>query len=223
MSVGSRAFITGRYPDTQAAFATIDPPDSALRAYVAIGGRAAGIIEFADEMRPSAANVVDDLDRLGVHRAILLSGDQERYTRDVAAAVGISEAHGGLLPADKDRMVRELGRSGERVLMVGNGTNDAPALSSAAVGVALAGHGGGITAEAADVVLLVDDVTRIAEAVRIGRATVRIAKESIWAGLGLSGVAMVCAVFGLIPPTVGAVLQELIDVAVILNALRASR
>ena len=221
--VGSRAFVVERHPAAAAAFATIDPPDTALRAYVAIDGRAAGIIEFADQMRPSATTIVADLDRLGVHRAILLSGDQERYTRDVAIAAGIREAHGGLLPADKDRIVRDLTRSGERVVMVGDGTNDAPALSSAAVGVALAGHGGGITAAAADVVFLVDEVSRIADAVRIGRSTVRIAEESIWAGLGLSGAAMVCAVLGLIPPTMGAMLQELIDVAVIVNALRASR
>lgn len=223
VTVGSRAFVVERYPATDAAFAAIDPPDTALRAYVAIGGRAAGIIEFADEVRSSVAGIIADLEHLGVHRTILLSGDQERYTQDVAAAVGIKEAHGGLLPADKDRAVRELSRAGERVLMVGDGTNDAPALSSAAVGVALAGHGGGITAEAADVVLLVDDVARIADAIRIGRTSVRIAKESIWAGLGLSGAAMVCAVLGLIPPAIGAVIQELIDVAVILNALRASR
>ncbi|HZS58004.1 MAG TPA: heavy metal translocating P-type ATPase [Gemmatimonadaceae bacterium] len=221
--VGSRAFVSERCPSAAATFAAIDPADTALRAYVAIGAEAAGLIEFADEMRSSAATIVGDLDRLGVHRVILLSGDQERYTQDVAIAAGIHEAHGGLLPADKDRMVRELTRSGERVVMVGDGTNDAPALSSAAVGVALAGHGGGITAEAADVVFLVDDVSRIADAVRIGRSTVRIAKQSIWAGLGLSGAAMVCAVFGLIPPTFGAMLQELIDVAVIVNALRASR
>lgn len=222
VTVGSRAFVVERHPGTAPAIATLDAGTSALRAYVVIDGRAGGMIEFADQLRPSVTNLVTDLGRLGIERTILLSGDQERYTQDIALASGIREAHGGLLPADKERIVRQLGRDGNRVLMVGDGTNDAPALSSAAVGVALAGHGGGIAAEAADVVLLVDDVSRVVDAIRIGRHTVRIAKESIWAGLGLSAAAMVCAAFGLIPPAVGAGLQEAIDVAVIVNALRAS-
>ena len=91
------------------------------------------------------------------------------------------------------------------------------------MGIALVAHGGGITAEAADVVVLADDVGRVPEAIRIGRRTLRVAKQSIWVGLGLSATAMVVASLGYIPPAVGALLQEAIDVAVILNALRTSR
>jgi P-type E1-E2 ATPase len=153
---------------------------------------------------------------------VLLSGDDQANTDAIARAVGITEAHGELLPEDKVAHVRRLVKSGERTLMVGDGTNDAPALSSATVGIALASGGGGITAEAADAVLLADDPSRVVTAIAISRRTLRLARQSIWIGLGLSGAAMVAASLGYIPPTAGALLQEGIDVGVILNALRAA-
>ena len=189
---------------------------------MAVDGRAAGIIEYADRIRPELLGLVGRLRKLGIRRVVLLSGDDRANTDAVAGAIGIEEAHGELLPEDKVAHVRRLAKAGEKVLMVGDGTNDAPALSSATVGVALASGGGGITAEAADAVLLADDPSRVVTAIAISRRTLHLARQSIWVGLGLSGVAMVAASLGYVPPTVGALLQEAIDVAVILNALRAA-
>ncbi|HTK47638.1 MAG TPA: heavy metal translocating P-type ATPase [Gemmatimonadaceae bacterium] len=213
--VGSRSFVA----DCGAADA---PDEEGLRAHVAIGGAYAGAIEFADQLRPQLPALFDGLAALGIRRRVLLSGDSAAHTAAVARAIGVTEARGELLPSDKVDAVARMVREGERVVMVGDGTNDAPALSTATVGVALAGHGGGITAEAADVVILSDDVSRVVEAIRISRRTLRIARQSIWVGLGLSGAAMVVAALGHIPPAVGALLQEGIDVAVIVNALRTS-
>jgi heavy metal translocating P-type ATPase len=224
VTVGGRAYVLRRHPGAEAGLRAALAADGAdaLRAYVAIDGVGAGVIEYADRIRAGIPGFLATLRRLGVRRALLLSGDAQANTAAVGLAVGIDEAYGDLLPGEKVVFVQRLVKEGERVLMVGDGTNDAPALSSATVGVALASGGGGISAEAADAVILADDPTRIAEAIAISRRTLRLARQSIWAGLGLSAVAMVAASLGYIPPVAGALLQEGIDVAVILNALRAS-
>jgi P-type E1-E2 ATPase len=216
VSVGARTFVAERAP------LALAPEGSGLRAYVGVDGKFAGALEFADELRPELLQLFAGLERLGVRRSVLLSGDSKAHTEAVAEQVGLKDARGELLPADKVEVVAGLVREGERVLMVGDGTNDAPALSTATVGVALSGHGGGITAEAADVVILNDDPSRVVEAIEISRRTLRIARQSIWTGLGLSAGAMVVGAMGYIPPAIGALLQEAIDVAVIINALRTS-
>ncbi len=230
--VGARRFVLERLAggvDAAAAVAALDArfaADEGLRAYVAADGRVVGALAYADRLRPEAGAVIAAMRALGVRRTILLSGDHAPNVARVAAALGLTEARGDLLPADKVAAVRALRARGERVVMVGDGTNDAPALSGATVGIALAGsagHGGGITAEAADVVILADALDRVPEAIRISRRTLHVARQSLAAGLGLSAVAMVVAALGHVPPVGGALLQEVIDVAVILNALRASR
>jgi heavy metal translocating P-type ATPase len=205
------------------AYVAVDAPDSAVDARGKAGMRSAlGVVTFADRMRDDLPPFFARLRTLGLSRTVLLSGDHAENVEPVARALGITEAHGDLLPDQKVAAVRALEAEGHRVLMVGDGTNDAPALSAATVGVALAAHGGGISAEAAGVVLLADDVTRVEDAVRIGQRAVAIARQSILAGLLLSGTAMVIAALGFIPPTAGALIQEGVDVAVILNALRAA-
>ena len=220
--VGARGFVSRCAPDASDELSMAGLNFSGLRAYVAVDGRYAGTIEFADRVRPGLRDLFAELRRAGIERCMILSGDSQAHTDTVAAQAGLSEAHGELLPQEKVNIIRCLARDGARVLMVGDGTNDAPALSTATVGVALAGHGGGITAEAADIVILNDDLGRVAEAIHISRRTLRIARQSIWVGLGLSAGAMVIAAAGYVPPAIGALLQEGIDVAVILNALRTS-
>jgi heavy metal translocating P-type ATPase len=222
VAVGALSFIGRSQPLAAEAFQGVRDRADGLRAYVAVDDQPAGVIAYADRHRADLPTFFQQLRTLGYQRLLLLTGDHRANADRVAEAVGIREVHADLLPAGKVAVVRELVDQGKKVLMVGDGTNDAPALSTATVGVALAAHGGGITAEAADVVVLVDDLTRVTEAVTISRRTMHIARQSIWAGLGLSSIAMGFAAWGAIPPTVGAVLQELIDVAVILNALRTS-
>jgi heavy metal translocating P-type ATPase len=223
VTVGSLALVRTQHPKAASALEQLHSNATGLRAYVAAGDEALGVITFADRVREDLPAMFARLTALGLSRTLLLSGDHTENVAPIAKRVGITEARGDLLPEDKVSVVKQLEGEGRRVLMVGDGTNDAPALSAATVGVALAAHGGGISAEAAGVVLLADDITRVAEVVEIGQHTVRIAKQSIIAGLALSGAAMVVAALGYIPPTIGALLQEAIDVAVIVNALRAAR
>lgn len=223
VTVGSRSYVLESHPAALDGFAELEDQSSALRAYVAVDGLGIGRVEYDDRARPEARRVLADLAGYGIKRTLLLSGDDERHTRRIADAAGIANAMGDLTPEDKVRAIEQITAGGESVVMIGDGTNDAPALSTATVGIAMAAHGGGISAEAADMVITVDDLARVGDAMRISRRTIRIAKQSIWTGLGLSGIAMGFAALGYIPPVLGAVLQEAIDVAVIVNALRASR
>jgi heavy metal translocating P-type ATPase len=217
--VGGRSFVVPT-PADEGALLHLETSRVALRSYIAVDGRVIAVIEFADELRADLPVVLRRLRDHSVGRVVLLSGDHDANARLMATRAGIDEVRGDLLPEDKSRIVGELRRTGATVMMVGDGTNDAPALTAADVGVALAGRHGGITAEAADVILLRDSLELVAEALQIGSRTVRIARQSILVGLALSGVAMVIAAFGGIQPVAGALLQEAIDVAVIVNALR---
>jgi heavy metal translocating P-type ATPase len=216
--VGSLSFLAEQAPEAARGFT----PAPGLTAYVAIDGAPAARLRFADRVRPEAASTLDALRALGLGRILLLSGDHGPHTQAVARELGITEARGDLLPADKLAAVRDLQQLGERVLMVGDGVNDAPALAAADVGVALAEHGGGVSAEAAGLVLLQDDLGQLPLAIRLARRTLRVARQSIGTGLGLSVVGMALATAGLLTPVAGAVAQELTDIAVILWALRAA-
>jgi heavy metal translocating P-type ATPase len=220
--VGAPSFLIDRGVATAEAVRLLVGEAPGLRAAVAVDGVLVAMVSYADEMRRGVPAVMTRLRSLGVRRVVLLSGDHSANAIAMAAQVGIGEALGDLKPEDKVREVRAMVAKGDRVLMVGDGTNDAPALAAASVGIALAGSGGGIATEAADAVILVDDVSRVADAIAIGQRTMRIAKQSVAWGIGLSGVAMLVAAFGGLEPAIGALVQEGIDVAVILNAVRAA-
>lgn len=220
--VGARSFVLPHCANGVMDAAALEQTDATLRAYVEIDGQLAAVIEYADEVRRELPAVLASLRAKGITRIVLLSGDHAPIARALAQRVGIAETYGDLLPAEKAGLVDRFRAEGGTVLMVGDGINDAPALTSAHVGIALAGHGGGITAEAADVIILIDSLDRVVDVISIGTRTLRIARQSIWVGLGLSGIAMLVAAFGYLPPVIGAALQEVIDVAVILNALRSA-
>lgn len=189
---------------------------------VAVAGRLAGLIILTDELRPDAPAMLTALRQAGIGRVVLASGDRQDVVDAVAGKLGIMDAFGELTPSDKVAVVaRE--RAGAPTMMVGDGVNDAPALASATVGVAMGARGSAASSESADVVLLVDRIASLTFAVTVAHRTRRIALESVLIGLGLSIAAMIVAAFGYLPPVEGALTQEAIDVAVILNALRALR
>jgi heavy metal translocating P-type ATPase len=189
-------------------------------AHVALDGRLAGTIEFADRLRHQVPALMQRLAVLGVNDTVMLTGDREGPAEAIAAQAGIRTVRANLLPADKVAAVRDLAKRYGNVLMVGDGINDAPALAAATVGVAMGAHGTAISAAAADVVLLVDDIARLGDAMAISRRMRGIALQSIGIGLGVSFVLMVIASLGHITPAAGAVMQEALDAVVILNALR---
>lgn len=191
-----------------------------LCSFIAINGELAGIIVLKDKIRPGVKKMISELSSMGIGEAHMLTGDNITNARVIAKQAGIKNYDTGLLPADKVRIIRKTTSEGRNTVMVGDGINDAPALATATVGVAMGAHGTGISAEAADVVLLVDDVSKVSDSVKIGKRMVGIAKQSIFFGLGSSIVLMLIAGAGYIPPAIGAVLQEVIDITVILNALR---
>jgi heavy metal translocating P-type ATPase len=224
MDVGSMAFAVehglGTLQNLEEARRSAGAGGDAV-AVVGIDGKAAALVLYQDPLRQAVIPLLERLRRLGVRETVMLTGDDEATAKKIGRQAGITTVKADLLPADKVAVVRELLARHTVVLMVGDGINDAPALATATVGIALGAHGAAVSAEAADAVITVDDVGRVADAVAIGQHTRRVALQSIGIGIGVSGSMMAVAAFGYIPPTLGAVLQEVLDVAVILNALRA--
>ena len=217
IDIGTLAFATAAASDTESAALEVGE----LAIYVAIDGRFAGTVVASDPVRDNAQATITQLDRLGVHETVMLTGDARATAAHVASAVGISRFTADCLPGDKVDAVRNI--IARPVLMVGDGVNDAPVLAAADVGIAMGARGATAASESAGAVILLDDISAVALAVRIGQDTVRIALQSIWLGIALSIGLMLVAAFGVIPATLGAGIQEVVDLATILNALRAIR
>ncbi len=224
VSVGGHDYIAAHAADTPwtDTLRRLVVHERASPVFVAVDGRLLGALLFADEIRPDSARALRLLRRAGIGRIVMLTGDRRDIGEAMGAALGLDDVRAELLPEDKMAAIAEARAEGV-CAMVGDGVNDAPALSAADVGVAMGVRGAGAPSEAADVVILVDRLDRLAEAVAIARGTRRIALRTVVGGMSLSGLAMLAAAFGLLPPVAGAVLQEAIDVAAILNALLVLR
>jgi len=190
-------------------------------AYVAIDGKLAGVITFEDELRPESKATLAQLTKLGVSRILMITGDHAAAAKNIASKLGITDYHAQALPGDKLRVIEEI--QDRPVAFVGDGVNDAPVLTAADVGIALGARGSTAASESADVVILQDDIGYVARAVGVAQRTLAIAKQSILVGIAISVGLMLIFATGKFTPVLGAILQEVVDVVVIFNALRAHR
>lgn len=189
---------------------------------LAVDGKLMGHLVMADALRSGTSELLLGLRRLGIGRILLATGDRRAVAEAVTKGLGLDAVRADLTPDQKVLLVLTERKNGP-VMMVGDGVNDAPALAAADIGVAMGARGAAASAEAADVVLLVDHLDRLLPGIEVAQRSRRIALESVVAGIGLSFAGMIAAALGYVTPVQGALLQELIDVAVVLNALRALR
>ncbi len=213
--VGKRRYIAGHVGEVPVA----QMPAGQLAVYVAVDAAYAGALILADPLRENAPTVLERLRRLGVRHTMMLTGDAASTAHHVSGLLGLTDVRAECLPADKVAAIA--GIDDRPVLMVGDGVNDAPALAAADVGVAMGAKGATAASESADVVIMLDDLAKVADAVAIGKRTTRVAVQSIWLGIVLSVGLMLLASVGFVPALVGALAQEVVDLAAIGNALRA--
>ncbi len=228
VAVGSRTFLKGLgiAAEEIAATAQLTGLDSGeAHVTVSVDGHVAGVIVMADELRPDSRRMMARLRAEGVRHVAIVSGDRRPVVERVGRELGVDRVYADLSPEDKLEIVRRIRCEPELapVVMVGDGVNDAPALALADIGIAMGAAGATVSAETADAVITQDRVDRVADALHIGRRALRIARQSVLVGMGLSLAAMGVAAFGYLPPVAGALFQEAIDLTVILNALRARR
>lgn len=196
-------------------------PLSQTAIYVSVDGQYWGCVIFQDQIRPEAPRTMAQLRKLGVEHLVMLTGDQNAIAQHVAKLVGIHEIKADLLPEQKIAALKNVPTERRPVVMVGDGVNDAPALATADVGIAMGAHGSTAASESADLVIVKDDLYRVVVAVTISQETMKIAQQAVLIGIGICTALMLIAAFGIIPAFIGAMLQEVIDTVSILWALRA--
>lgn len=189
-----------------------------LAVHVALDGRYMGSLVMSDRPRANAAATVAAFSSMGATEVMMVTGDMKSTAEHIALAVGLTRVHAEALPQDKVAVLDTVQRP---VVMIGDGVNDAPALAAADVGIAMGARGSTAASETADVVIMADDLSRTAHAMAISQRTMKVALQSIWLGIALSMGLMLVAAFGYLPAIVGAASQEVVDLAAILNALRA--
>lgn len=203
--------------------APTDLNESATAVYVSLADQYIGFITFKDIVRPEAFATIKELNQLGLKKTIMLTGDQRAIAQQIADTVAISEVHADCLPAEKIKVINTLTKSERPAIMVGDGVNDAPALAVADIGIAMGAHGSTAASESADAVILKDDLSRVATAVRLSQDTMQIARQSVLLGIVICVILMLIASTGVIPALLGAALQEVVDTVSILSALRARK
>lgn len=193
-----------------------------ITVYLADDQKLLGAVHFADIIRDESKGLFIGLKQAGIQHMVMLTGDHASVANRIAEQVGIEDVRSDQLPEDKLAQVKSIKEQYQTVAMVGDGINDAPALAVADVGIAMGANGSTGSSEASDIVIRQDDLSRVKDAYIISKKTINIALQSIFTGMGISCLLMIIAAAGYIPPVVGAVLQEVIDVVVIINALRVN-
>ena len=186
--------------------------------FIARDGQAVGLVAIADEVRPETARAVKALKTLGVRDIIMLTGDSPKVAQAVATQIGVDDVRAGLLPEDKQRVVKELQGQGKKVAMVGDGINDAPALALADVGIVMGAAGTHVAIEAADVTLMKDDLSHLVAFVLMSRKVLRRIRLNIFFSLVYNAVGLVLAMLGLLPPVLAVLFQEAGCVSVVLSS-----
>ncbi len=215
VAVGKRAYIEA----SGIAVPSEQPDSGQMAVYVSVDGVFAGDLLLADRVRDNAASTLARLGELGITHTVMLTGDLTATARFIGDELGIAEVRAECLPEDKVRIM--LAERHRPVMMVGDGVNDAPVLAAADIGVAMGAKGSTAASESADVVIMLDDFSRIVRAISIGSQTTNVALQAIWLGIACSVALMIVATFGILPAIVGAGLQEVVDLVTILYALRA--
>jgi heavy metal translocating P-type ATPase len=223
VALGKAAFVTGggSLPGSARDVRRRTMLDGSSCVFVAVDGEVAGALVIDDPIRPDTPRVIRSLRHVGIHRVVMVTGDHPDVAESVGAALGVDRILSERAPSEKVEAVEAERAEGGVVVMVGDGLNDAPALATADVGVAMGARGATASSEAADVVLVVDRLDRLVDAITIAQRSRRIAVQSVLMGMGMAFGFMFLGAFGLFGPVFGAIVQECIDVVSILNALRA--